>query len=196
MSHWGVWGRMVIYGGGLLFNTPLLAAIISHAPATDINYERLYYYDTPHRLALIYNRFSYTEGGGSTLNPKLVIGSYSRALSPRWGIEVRLGLNGRGDETTIGSITTQLSIDRLYGIYARSNLPLGAYTTLQGVVGYTGVKSSATGIGSDSPHSLSYGFGLRYMWLERVSLDLEAMRTLDTTALTLDSIGLGIGLHF
>ncbi len=190
------WLQGVLLAGLWLLAAPLQAVVVIQGPGEAVNYERFYSERLQDRIALNATNFSYAEGDNDRLNPSLLIGSYSHYFPPAWELEVRLGLSGRGDGATISNVATNLSIDRLYGLYGRVNLPAGPYMTLHGIVGYTGVKNRASGIGSEAPRSLSYGFGLRYMWLEQVSVDVELMRYIDTGSLTIDAFGLGIGLHF
>lgn len=133
--------------------------------------------------------YSYVSGGlhhwssGDSSAEGLKI-RFGQQLNTFVGAEVHFALGGEDS-------TTEVSLDRLFGIYGKFGLPLGSITPYA-KLGMTSasVKEAEE---TSSEFEMSYGVGTEFSVTPRFFIDLEFMTYLSTAELELDGFTLGIG---
>lgn len=109
---------------------------------------------------------------------------FGQQLTPFIGAEVQFALGGEDSDT-------ETSLERLFGIYGKFGLPLGAFTPYAKL----GMTSASIKEAEETTNDfeMSYGLGAEMNITSRFFFDLEYMVYLDTAKLELDGFTLGIG---
>lgn len=110
--------------------------------------------------------------------------AFGQQLTPFVSAEGHFALGGEDKES-------ETRLDRLFGMYARFNLPLD-YFNPYAKFGFTSA-SLKTADSSSSEFEFSYGIGLEISVNERLFFDFEYMSYLDTTELELEAFTLSLG---
>ncbi|GLR62999.1 outer membrane beta-barrel protein [Marinospirillum insulare] len=109
---------------------------------------------------------------------------FGQQLTSFIGAEAQFAIGGEDSET-------EVSLDRLFGIYGKFGLPLGMFTPYA-KLGMTSASLKAADE-STSEFEMSYGVGSEFNLTSRFYVDLEYMVYLDTADLELEGFTFGIG---
>lgn len=110
---------------------------------------------------------------------------FGQQLTPFIGAEVQFAIGGEDS-------STEVSLDRLFGIYGKFVLPLDTINPYI-KLGMTSASMKIADGESTSDFEMSYGLGAEINVTPRFFVDLEYMVYLDTAKLELDGFTLGIG---
>lgn len=100
------------------------------------------------------------------------------------GVEAQFGMGGEDKDT-------KTKLERLFGLYGKANLPLGAFNPYA-KLGFTSASMEYEE-GSNSEFEFSYGIGVEVSATPNVFVDLEYMVYMDTDDLELNAFTLSVG---
>lgn len=134
----------------------------------------------------------------ATAEPVMLRGLLGFQLLDSFAIEVIGGLNANDSDVTnsgTSGVSTTAKVDQLYGVYLTPKFGLGP-VELFGRVGMARTKVTFKGLGSGEDKKLSYGFGLRLMPTDHLSLSVDHMNYLDSGGASVKGYSLNLGLRF
>lgn len=134
----------------------------------------------------------------ATAEPVMLRGLVGFQLFDSFAIEAIGGLNARSSSvknTGSASASTTAKVNQLYGLYLTPKFGLGPVEVF-GRVGVARTKVTFQGLGSGEDKKLSYGFGLRLMPTDHLSLSVDHMNYLDSGGASVDGYSLNLGLRF
>ena len=134
----------------------------------------------------------------ATAEPVMLRGLVGFQLIDSFAIEAIGGLNARSSSVkNSGSsgMSTTAKVNQLYGVYLTPKFGLGPVEVF-GRVGMARTKVTFQGLGSGEDKKLSYGFGLRLMPTDHLSLSVDHMNYLDSGGASVDGYSLNLGLRF
>jgi opacity protein-like surface antigen len=126
-------------------------------------------------------------------------------LNRYFAVEARYASGVKSDDANFSGFNVDLSLDYLYGAYAKGILPLGRASPFV-LVGYTHGKETekvkAIGLSaSASAGGFSYGFGVDVPITKAVSLDAEWARLIKGTdaagvGFKIEALSVGVAMRF
>lgn len=134
----------------------------------------------------------------ATAKPVMLRGLLGFQLLDSFAIEVIGGLNANDSDVTnsgTSGVSTTAKVDQLYGVYLTPKFGLGP-VELFGRVGMARTKVTFKDLGSGEDKKLSYGFGLRLMPTDHLSLSVDHMSYLDSGGASVKGYSLNLGLRF
>jgi hypothetical protein len=134
----------------------------------------------------------------ASADPVMVRGLLGFQLIDSMALEVIAGLNAQDSDVTNGGTSNASStakVDQLYGVYLTPKFGLGP-VELFGRVGMARTKITFKGLGSGEDKKLSYGYGVRLMPTDHLSLSADHMTYLDSGGASVKGFSLSLGLRF
>jgi outer membrane immunogenic protein len=145
------------------------------------------------------SRLIYKKDGFPTAEPTVLALRLGNQFNRYFAIEARLGA-GISDSTIYrNGIPLTLTVDHLYGVYAKGIIPVTSWFAPYGMVGATHASlTTSTGVfkSSVSGGDFSYGLGADFAVSRKISLNLEAARLSTGRGYKVDAVSLGIAYKF
>lgn len=126
-------------------------------------------------------------------NPAVVRGIVGYQIAPNVALEGMVGLNARDGKESAYGITATAKVDRLVGVYAKSNYTVGDAFELYGRIGAVNSKVSASAgpiSDSNSGTDFSFGIGAGYKVTRDLSINVDYMDFGDLEG------GVAVGMKF
>lgn len=134
----------------------------------------------------------------ATASPKMVRGLVGFQLIDSFAVEVIGGLSADDSRIRNGGASATGStakVDQLYGVYLTPKFGLGP-VELFGRLGTARTKVSFKGLGTGEDKNISYGYGLRLLPTDHLSLSVDYMNYLHSGGAKVDGYSLSLGLRF
>lgn len=177
----------------------LLATLTGTARAVDAG--RNYF-------GLQYAQATYSEDGFPDFEPTVLVGRFGFFFADNVAFEIRAGF-GMDEDTQrfsdpfIGTFDLDLEVDSLLGAYLLAHLPLGANSSIYGLVGLTQGELTATastsfgsGSISDDDNDVSLGVGFAFGISPNAALNLEYVSYMSKSTFDLNALSFGVNIGF
>jgi Outer membrane protein beta-barrel domain len=133
----------------------------------------------------------------ASAEPTLLRGTLGLQVTDSLALEVLGGFNVRSSSVNNagGSNSTSARVDQLLGVYISPKLGLGP-VELYGRLGMAQSKITFKGLGSGEDRKASYGFGLRLLPTDHLTLSVDHMQYLNSGGASVQGYSLNLGLRF
>jgi opacity protein-like surface antigen len=145
------------------------------------------------------SQLRYQKDGFPTAEPTTLALRIGNQFNRYFAVEARLGAGISNSTISAHGTPLTLTVDHLYGIYAKGIIPVTSWFAPYGMVGATHASlTTSTGVfkSSVAGGDISYGLGADFAVSRKISLNLEAARLSSGRGSKVDAVSLDIAYKF